>query len=179
MLSLWTLLCACEVRKGADKTEVASPTAKEEEILNLVLADMQTMSGSCLKPIVSPTREFFWPGAFSFRDGKFARAGDARFDEIARLQTRAKAERSVSIRMPDQYSLRGFRLVENASAVSSCHAQLTLYSPLFDGDFAVVATDVQFAGVAGGDTYIRVFRFRGGRWERYAFGSSGWGRPII
>src|SRR4051794_34018725 len=102
-LSLLTVLCACADQRGSDQTLVAAPSAKEEEVLNLVLADMHEMNdSSCLEAILRPTNELFWPSALAFGNGKLTYAGDARFDEIAPLQTRAKSERSVSLRMPDQ-----------------------------------------------------------------------------
>lgn len=61
----------------------------------------------------------------------------------------------------------------------SCRERVTLYSPIFESNFAVIAADVQFAGIAGGYTYTTVFRFRKSRWESVAFGTADWGRPVI
>jgi hypothetical protein len=179
-LSLLTLLSGCEFRRGAEEVVAAAPTAQEEEVLNVVLADThEADASSCFERVVRPTTVLFWPGAMSFGDGKLSYTGDERYDEIAALEARAKTVRSVSLRMPDQAARRGFRVVENASTIPSCRARFALHSPLFDGGFAVVATDVQIVGVAGGTTHVRVLRRRGGRWQSYAFGVSSWGRPVI
>lgn len=159
---------------------VAAPTPKEEAVLNVVLADMGgSDDASCLERVISPATDLFWPTALSFGDGKLTYAGDARFDEIAPLQAHAKTVRSVSLRMPDQATRRGLRVVENAIAVPSCRVRTTLHSPLFDGNFAVVAIDIKVLGMVGSDTHLRVLRFRGGRWQSYAFGVSHWARPVI
>ena len=179
-LSFLTLLCGCEFRRGGQEAFVAAPTPKEEEVLNLVLANMGDIDhSSCLERVVRPESNLFWPSALFFGDGKLTYAGDARFDEIAALQSQAKPLRSVALHLPALATRRGFRVVENASSVPSCRARIALHPPLFDGNFAVVTSDVQLMDKPGGDAQIQVLRFHDGHWQNYASGVSSWGRPVI
>jgi len=149
-------------------------------VLGVVLATMRgTDDASCLDPVVSPATVLLWPSALSFGDGKLSYAGDPRFDEMAPLPARAKLGRSVTLRMPAQATQSGLRVVKNSKDVPSCRGRIALHSPLFYGDFAVVATSEQVQDMVGGEMQIQVLRFRDGHWQPYAFGISRWGRPII
>lgn len=174
------LLCGCGVPSGEEIRRLRHATSKEEAVLNVFLTDMRgTNDASCLNRIVSPATAVLWPSALSFGDGKLSYAGDARFDEVASLPVRGKTSRPGSFRMPDQAHRSGLRVVDDASNVSSCRTRITLHTPIFDGDFAVVAADQQAAGVAGGDVHLRIFRLRDGRWQSHATGVTSWGRPVI
>jgi len=179
MLWLSAALCACERQHKVEQTKAAAPTKREAEILNLVLANMNEEKWACLQATTSTT-DWYKPDWLSFAgEREHTRAGNTRFDQIARIWDRPQSDRQMPIRVPGQASRLGFRVIEDANPMPSCRERLTLYTPIFEGDFAVVAADVQFAGNAGGNTETRVFRFRKSRWESVAFGTTGWGRPII
>lgn len=180
MLSLPLFLCACEGQWDNQDKVMEAPTDGEASVLNLSLAGMRATNSSCLVSTVSPATTVFWPDALLFKgESKLFRAGDARFDEIARAWARANPKRSATYRIPRQALQLGFRIIDAASSVPGCHERLTLRSPLFDGDFAFVITDVQTAGIAGGDFRISIFQRNRDQWQGVAFGSAGWGRPII
>lgn len=180
MLSLPLFLCACEGQGDAQEKVMEAPTDGEESVLNLSLADMRATNSSCLISTVSPAVTVFWPDALLFKgESKLFRAGDARFDEIAMAWARAKPKRSATYGIPRQALQLGFRIIDAASSVPGCHERLTLRSPLFDGDFAFVITDVQTADIAGGDYRISIFQRNRDQWQSVAFGSARWGRPII
>jgi len=130
-------------------------------------------------PAAGPADTAVWPYALVFGDGGLIYAGDARFDAAARRWGRAKPDGPARIRVPLDAAPRGYRAVEAPNATPACRARLTLYRPLFDGDLAFVAADVARAGLPGGRTDVSIFRYRGGRWTHFAYGSSAYGVPIL
>lgn len=180
MLSWPLFLCACEGRRDEQENVVEAPTENEESVLNLSLANMRATNSSCLVSTVGPATTVFWPDALLFKgESELFRAGDARFDEIATAWARAKPKRSATFKIPHQAMQRGFRIIDAASSVRGCQQQLTLRSPLFDGDFAFVIADIKTTGLAGGDVRVSIFQRNRAQWQPVAFGSSRWGRPII
>lgn len=181
ILILPFFLGACGTKSQAEQRVPEAPTENEERLLNLSLAGMGGETRKqCVVSSVRPATTMFWPDVLSFNgEREQVRQGDARFDEIARSWDRAKPKRSESFRIPRQALRLGFSIIEDASSASSCPERLTLYSPVFQGDFAFAIGDVQTASAAGGDIHVSVFRLRKKQWESVAYGRTSWGRPII
>lgn len=174
------VIFACDAPPASQKKVTAAPTESEESVLNLSLAGMSETKGSCLMSTVSPPTDVLWPDSLSFKGkGGLVRAGDARFDEMARTWARAEPERSAAFRTPVEARKFGYRIVDDASSVRSCRQILTVYSPIFEGDFAFVITDVQTVGITGGQIHVSILQHGKNQWETIASGNADWGRPII
>lgn len=178
-LSMLLLPCACGPQDNVAENVGVAPTAREAQILNLALAGVTPPEGACLEPTISPTTRHFGLDALSFGDGKLARSGDGRFDRLDRIWARAKPDRSMAIRLPDQAWRLGIPVVENASSEPSCRRLLIFHLPRFEDDFAFVAYELRLAGVTGGMTHTSAFRLRRNRWEFVAVDTSIWGRPVF